>query len=142
MKKMKNKIYTFLIPIALILFPWENAISQQNDMLVRMSEIEVYPEFWKDYNMILREEAGASVRLEPGVIAIFPMYEKEKPNQIKILEMYADGDAYRSHLKTPHFIKYKTSTPHMIKSLKLVDMDIIDPDSMKNIFSKQNAGDH
>ncbi len=136
---MKHKIDAILVLIALMLFPWENALSQQNDMLVRMSEIEVYPEFWDEYNMILKEEAEASVRLESGVIAIFPMYEKDNPNEIRILEMYADWAAYQSHLKTPHFLKYKTSTPHMIKSLKLIDMDVIDPASMKSIFSKLNV---
>lgn len=136
---MKNKIYTLLISIALMLFPMEHALSQQNDMLVRMSEIELYPEFREEYNTILREEAEASVRLEPGVIAIFPMYEKENPNQIRILEIYATWEAYQSHLKTPHFIKYKTATLEMIKSLKLIDMGVIDPASMESIFSKYSV---
>lgn len=138
-KKMKNKIYTLLLPIVLMLSPWEPTFSQQTDMLVRMSEIAIYPEFREEYNMILREEAEASVLLEPGVIAIFPMYEKDNPNEIRIVEIYATWEAYQSHLKTPHFIKYKTSTPQMIKSLKLIDMDVIDPGSMKSIFSKLNA---
>lgn len=136
---MTHKISALLVLIFLMLFSWENVLSQQNDMLVRMSEIEVYPEFQDEYNLILKEEAEASVRLESGVIAIFPMYEKERPNQIRILEMYADMEAYQSHLKTPHFLKYKTSTPHMIKSLKLIDMDVIDPSTMKSIFSKLNV---
>jgi len=135
---MMNKIYKLLIFIVL-LFSWDNTFSQQSDMLIRMSEIEVYPEFSKEYNMILTEEADASMKLEPGVIAIFPMYEKEKPNQIRILEMYATWEAYQSHLKTPHFIKYKTSTLKMIKSLKLIDMDVLDPGSIKAIFSKLKA---
>jgi len=86
--------------------------------------------------MILTEEADASIKLEPGVIAIFPMYEKEKPNQIRILEMYATQEAYQSHLKTTHFIKYKTSTLKMVKSLNLIDMGVLDPGSIKAIFSK------
>jgi len=101
-----------------------------------MSEIEVYPEFREEYRMILTEEADASIKLEPGVIAIFPMYEKEKPNQIRILEMYATQEAYQSHLKTTHFIKYKTSTLKMVKSLNLIDMGVLDPESIKAIFSK------
>lgn len=136
---MRNKIYALLIPIALMLFPLESAFSQQNDMLVRISEIELYPEFREQYNVILTEEAEASVRLEPGVIAIFPMYVKDNPNEIRIVEIYATWEAYQSHLKTPHFIKYKTSTPHMIRSLKLIDMNVIDPGSMKSIFLKQNG---
>ncbi|QMU31620.1 antibiotic biosynthesis monooxygenase [Adhaeribacter radiodurans] len=105
-------------------------------MIVRLSEIEINSNSLEEYNKILREEAEASVRLEPGVISIFPMYEKENPNQIRILEIYASKEAYESHLKTPHFQKYKTSTLNMVKSLKLIDMKAIDADTMKKIFSK------
>ena len=39
---------------------------------------------------------------------------------ITILEIYADTTAYKAHLQTPHFIKYKTGTKDMVKSLELV----------------------
>lgn len=108
------------------------------DMLVRISEIEILPDYLEEYNSILKEEASASVKLEPGVIAIFPMYQQESPTQIRIIEMYANQAAYQSHLKTPHFQHYKTSTLHMIKSLKLVDMNSIDKETMSEIFKKLN----
>jgi 4-carboxymuconolactone decarboxylase len=107
-------------------------------MLVRISEIEILPDHLEEYNSILKEEASASVKLEPGVIAIFPMYQQESPTQIRIIEMYANKAAYQSHLKTPHFQHYKTSTLHMIKSLKLVDMNSIDEETMSEIFKKIN----
>ncbi|GAB3921756.1 putative quinol monooxygenase [Larkinella terrae] len=105
-------------------------------MMVRLSEIEIDPVYLKDYKAILTEESAASVKLEKGVIAIFPMYQKENPTQIRILEMYASRADYEQHLKTPHFQKYKTSTLKMVKSLKLVDMDAVDPSTMRRIFSK------
>lgn len=109
---------------------------QDTSMLIRMAEIEIYPEFEKEYKEILRIEAEASVRLEPGVLAIFPMYSKEKPTQIRILEIYLDDAAYKEHLKTAHFLTYKNSTLKMVKSLKLIDMNLIDPDSLSEIFRK------
>ena len=69
-----------------------------------------------EYLSILKEESEASVRLEPGVISIYPMYQKENPTEIRILEIYADKEAYESHLQTPHFKHYKTSTQEMVKS--------------------------
>ncbi|SDL37877.1 Quinol monooxygenase YgiN [Pedobacter antarcticus] len=107
-----------------------------SDMLVRISEIEIIPEYLEAYNTILKEEAAASVKVEPGVIAIFPMYVIENPNQIRIIEIYANKQAYLSHLETAHFKLYKTGTLKMVKSLKLVDMNSIDPETMKLIFSK------
>ncbi|HLG41121.1 MAG TPA: carboxymuconolactone decarboxylase family protein [Chitinophagaceae bacterium] len=106
------------------------------DLMIRISEIEIFPEYSKEYNAILKEEAAASVKIEPGVIAIFPMYQKENPTQVRIVEMYASKAAYESHLKTPHFLQYKTSTLKMVKSLKLADMESTDIETMPEMFKK------
>ena len=105
-------------------------------MLVRISEIEIHASYLDLYKEILKKEAAASVRLEPGVISIFPMYRKDAPTEIRILEIYASREAYQSHIKSPHFEVYKTTTLKMVKSLKLVDMEIIDPATMGALFKK------
>ena len=109
---------------------------QSAEMLVRISEIEVEATHVAEYTAILKTEAEASVRLEPGVLAIFPMYEKEQPTRIRILEIYSNHAAYELHLQSAHFQRYKTSTVHMVKSLKLVDMGAIDAKTMTQIFRK------
>jgi quinol monooxygenase YgiN len=113
-----------------------NISAQKNKMMIRLSEIEIDSNYLQEYKNILRVEAQASVRLEPGVISIFPMYRKDNPTQVRILEIYASGEAYESHLTTPHFQKYKTTTLKMVKSLRLIDMNAIDPETMPAIFSK------
>jgi quinol monooxygenase YgiN len=113
-----------------------NSQEMKKGMLVRISEIEIHANYLEEYKAILKEEAEASVRLEPGVISIFPMYQKESPTEVRILEIYASREAYESHLKTPHFQKYKTTTLKMVKSLKLVDMDVMDAKTMTEIFKK------
>ena len=107
-----------------------------DDMMIRISEIQIGPIFLDEYISILKEEAEASVRLEPGVIAIYPMYQKENNTEIRILEIYADRKAYEAHLQTPHFKHYKTSTLKMVKSLKLIDMNAIDKETMRQVFKK------
>lgn len=106
------------------------------NMMVRIAEIEIDPAYLQEYNAILREEAEASVRLEPGVICIYPMFQKEAPTQIRLLEIYASKAAYEAHLQTPHFKHYKTTTLKMVRSLKLIEMDAIDEASMPKIFAK------
>ena len=108
------------------------------DMMVRISEIEIIPEFLEEYKSILKEESAVSVKIEPGVIALFAMYQKENPVQVRIVEIYATKEAYQSHLKTPHFQHYKTTTIKMVKSLKLVDMTDVDLQTMPGIFRKIN----
>lgn len=109
-----------------------------SDMMVRISEIEIISTYLEEYKSILKEESAESIRIEPGVISLFAMYQKENPSQVRIVEIYANKDAYQSHLKTPHFQHYKTSTLKMVKSLKLVDMTDVDTESMQHIFKKIN----
>ena len=124
--------------IAFLIFTFNNVSAQTKDMMIRISEIEIDSNYLKEYNAILKEESRTSVQLETGVIAIYPMYQKENPTQIRILEIYANREVYEVHLKTPHFQKYKTATLKMVKSLKLVDMNIIDSQTMPVIFRKMN----
>ena len=105
-------------------------------MIVRLSEFQIHKDSLPAYKAILKEEAEASVRLEPGVISIFPMYEQKDSTQVRILEIYASKEAYQSHIKSPHFQKYKTGTLSMVKSLELIDMHAMDPQTMKDIFKK------
>ena len=44
------------------------------NMMVRIAALEIYPEYLEEYKNILKEESKASVRLEPGVICIYPVY--------------------------------------------------------------------
>ena len=108
-------------------------------MIVRISEIRIDPARLDEYNAILKEESEASVRLEPGVISIFPMFQRENPTEVRILEIYASRAAYEAHIKSPHFEKYKTTTLSMVKSLKLVDMETMDPATMPAIFGKMRS---
>ncbi|WP_318349455.1 putative quinol monooxygenase [Aquipluma nitroreducens] len=110
--------------------------TDMKDLMIRISEIEIDFQSLEEYKAILKEEAKASVLLEPGVISIYPMFQKDNPTQVRILEIYANREAYKSHLETPHFLKYKTTTLKMVKSLRLVDMEAIDTDTMREIFSK------
>lgn len=71
--------------------------------LVRLSKITVDPARLAGYNAFLQEEIEASLRLEPGVLALYAVAAKEAPGQVTILEIYADRAAYESHITTPHF---------------------------------------
>ena len=86
-------------------------------MIVRIAEIQVDRSQLEEYLKQARTVGAESVSKEPGVIAIFPMVEKRNPEQIRIVEIYKNEEAYKAHLQTPHFLKYKTSTLSMVKKL-------------------------
>jgi len=113
-----------------------NEKCEGNMFVVRIAEIEVYPEWLKAYLAAAGTVGAESVAKEPGVVCIFPMQKKESPTSIRIVEIYRSEEAYKAHLATPHFRAYKEGTPHMIKSLKLVPMEPLDPDHADDIFKK------
>jgi quinol monooxygenase YgiN len=64
------------------------------------------------------------------------MFQQKSPTEVRIIEIYANKAAYQSHLRTPHFQHYKTTTLKMVKTLKLVDMNSLDNETMLEVFSK------
>ena len=112
------------------------AIATAN-MIVRIAEIEVYPQYLQEYLAFANEVDRLSIEREPGVICLYPMQSAEDSCQIRILEIYASDESYQQHLKTDHFQKYKQGTLHMVKDLKLPTMKPLDPETMKLIFKKQ-----
>ena len=129
---MKQKLTIMLFALVLS----ATAVAQEK-MIVRLAEIEVYPEHLQEYLKYANEVDRLSVEREPGVFCLFPMQSAEDSTQIRILEIYASEEAYQSHIKTEHFQTYKQGTMHMVKSLKLPTMKPLDPETMKLIFNKQ-----
>ncbi len=139
MKKLT--IINISILMVLILLQGEKVLSKDlnknnNNMIIRISEIEVYPKYLEDYLIYAEEVAKVSVEREKGVVAIYPMSVIKDNAQIRILEIYKNQEAYKNHIESLHFKKYKESTLHMVKSLNLVDMYQICPDNFNKIFKK------
>ena len=91
--------------------------------IVRIAELEIDPAQLDAYRAMLAEEIEASVEKEPGVLMLHAVAERERPEHIRILEVYANRAAYEAHIQTPHFLKYKEGTAGMVLSLRLVDVD-------------------
>lgn len=94
---------------------------QKPEPLVRIAELEIDPAQLESYKAMLKEGIETAIRVEPGVLTLYAVAEKEHPTRIRIFETYASEEAYKSHLETPHFKKYKVGTQTMVKSLKLVE---------------------
>lgn len=107
-----------------------------NGMIVRISEIEVYREYLDEYLDYAKEVAKISVEQEKDVISIYPMSVIKDNTQIRILEIYRNQEAYKNHINSPHFKKYKEGTLHMVKSLDLVDTYQLCPENFNKIFKK------
>ena len=104
------------------------------DGIVRLSKIEVYPQYLDEYMKFATEVGEISLRTEPGVLTMYAVGEKENPCQITILETYASREAYDKHIASAHFQKYKQATLHMVKSLELKDQRPLNPANRINNF--------
>jgi len=89
--------------------------------LVRIAELEIDPAQLEKYKAAVREEMEISVRVEPGVLAIYSVALKEDATKLRFFEIYADEAAYRAHIASPHFRKYVEITKDMIRSRKLIE---------------------
>ena len=88
---------------------------------VRVAQIEIDPARLDSYKAIAKEQIETAIRVEPGVLSLYAVAEQDHPTRVVVFEIYADLEAYRAHIETPHFKKYKADTQDMVKSLKLVD---------------------
>jgi quinol monooxygenase YgiN len=93
--------------------------------IVRIAELEIEANHIAAYHALLSEEVEASVRIEPGVLFLYALSIKGSPGKVRVIEGYADYAAYEAHLTTPHFLKYKTQTAGMVRSLRLLETEPI-----------------
>ena len=121
---MKNTLIGIFISMAACAFN----VGAEEAQMTRLSKITVHADHLPAYRAALAEEVRASMALEPGVLSLYAVFDKEEPTRLTILEIYASRQAYEQHVKSSHFLKYKNGTLHMVKSLELVDVDPLLPE--------------
>jgi quinol monooxygenase YgiN len=97
-------------------------VAQNGNPYVRIARIVVDSIQLENYRFALKEHAEAAVKKEPGVITLYAVYDKDKPTNVTVFEIYASVPAYQSHILTAHFLKYKKTVENMVKSLVLTDV--------------------
>ena len=100
----------------------ENVFGQEKNQMVRMAKLVIDLTQLENYKTFLKEEIETSLRVEPGVLTLYAVYDKNNPAHVTVFEIYADEEAYKSHIQTPHFKKYKDGTKDMVKSLELSEV--------------------
>lgn len=102
-------------------------LPMQSDGIVRLSKVELYPEYAEEYMKFAIEVGEISLRTEPGVLTMYAVREKDNPCMVTILETYSSQKAYQQHIASKHFQKYKQGTLHMVKKLTLSDQIPLNP---------------
>jgi quinol monooxygenase YgiN len=131
-KKMRIQYLICVIIMAAFILP-ESVFAQSNSNYIRIAKLTIDSTKLESYNEALKEHAEAAVRVEPGVLMLYAVYEKERPTHVSVFEIYANTEAYNFHIKTPHFLKYKATVQDMVKSLELIDVIPIALETKKQI---------
>lgn len=104
---------------------WVSSVlaAESTEKVVRIAQLVIDPAQLAAYQAAVKEEMADSVRLEPGVLAIYSVAEKDHPNRLHFFEIYATEAAYESHIASAHFQKYVSTTKSMILSKTLIETD-------------------
>lgn len=107
---------------AAILMMSNTAMAQDTKQpFVRLAELEIAPGRLEQFQSEAREQIEAAVTTEPGVLALYAVSIKDSPALVRVFEMYVDEAAYRAHLETSHFKKFRDGTSDIVISRKLID---------------------
>lgn len=121
MKFIRVNLFRFFIIAILTMAFQDNSFAQDKDLVVRIAKLQIDPAQIDAYKAAVKLHAETAMKVEPGVLNLYAVYEKEHPTHVTVFEIYANADAYKAHLLTPHFLKYKTGTRDMVISLELVE---------------------
>jgi len=99
--------------------------AQNSNYMHRIAKIKVDSSQLENYKLALQEQMNTAIQLEPGVLSYTVVADKKDPSAITIFEIYANQEAYQSHIATPHFKKYKETVKDMVLSLELIDTKLV-----------------
>lgn len=110
-----DKKLTETTPVFLAEKPDRLSVMQRgNTPEVRMVDVTVKPADIPAFTRIVTAEMRESMRIEPGVLAMYAVTRRDHPEQWIFFEIYADAAAYDMHRQTPHFKDYLQRTAEML----------------------------
>ena len=121
---IRNIFSIFILTGILSLFSF-TAKAQNSNTMHRIAKIKVDINQLDKYKAALKAQMDAAIKLEPGVLSYTVVADKKDATSITIFEVYANQEAYQSHIIAPHFKKYKATVKEMVLALELIDTDLI-----------------
>lgn len=78
------------------------------------------------FEALVRENAAASVRDEPGCRRFDVLRPRDGADRVVLYEIYDDRAAFEAHLETPHFASFREISANLIESQVLEDYDLME----------------
>ncbi len=77
-------------------------------------ELQVKPGQMDAFLPLMRANAAASVKSEPGCHQFDVCLVEGAPDLVMLYELYTDADAFAAHLKADHFARFDRETADML----------------------------
>ncbi len=85
-------------------------------MFAVLAIFEIKPEGTEAFLDLVRQNASASVRDEPGCHQFDVCADPDRPGEVTLYEIYEDRAAFETHLTTSHFISFDSASAPLIQS--------------------------
>ena len=72
-------------------------------MITRLFKLERDMSQEQYYNEVGANNLTTSIEVEPGTLAMYATHDPDDPKTCYVFEVYADDDAYNTHVASPHF---------------------------------------
>jgi quinol monooxygenase YgiN len=117
-----RQLTLIFVACMLITFSSGKLSAQSKDHFMRVAKIKVDAAQVENYKAALKEGIETAVKVEPGVLTLYAVSDKNDATSITVFEIYQSEEAYKLHIETPHFKKYKETVKDMVRSLELTDV--------------------
>lgn len=83
-------------------------------MFAVVVEFRIKSEHLAAFLPLMKDNAAASKRDEPGCLQFDVVQVADDPNLVLLYETYENAQAFSAHRKTPHFLSFDKAVAHMI----------------------------
>lgn len=88
------------------------------DGFVILAEFDLFPEAAAEFLRRVRDNAGASVRDEPGCrrfdVLVPEGGDQDGTSRVVLYEIYDSPESFDAHLRTPHYRTFEESTKALV----------------------------
>ena len=95
-----------------------------SDGYVILAEFDVAAEHKDAFMQLVRENAAASVRDEPGCRRFDVLRPENCSARITLYEIYHDRAAFEAHVRTPHFARFDEAVKPLVSDRSVRTFDL------------------
>lgn len=86
---------------------------------VRIAQLRIDPAQIEPFKAAAAAVGRASIAEEPGCLALYAVADQDDVSHVTVFEIYRDEAAYQAHVRSAHFLHFRSVTDAMVQSRHL-----------------------